>query len=327
MNALLAIVAASVVGVDVGWQPITDGGLEYIIQIEPQLLDTLRDGKDLTSELPPGFNVRRYRITVGNAVLPHDAGQLEAAQNTADQNTAAQKISDPPATATDSNTHDASPKDPSSQDDAPPQSDLQPTGPKASAPDDPGTQPAGEPTPADRQSDSDPEPIRRDGGPFGLTIGGDASAAERTEPSALPGRASDDISAHDKANVDRSSDSFDTARGNGSAGDAEPAAQTPPRALDPDSTPSLPPRTFNDDQLKSAVHNASKLPVPAASPSDDVAVHPQDEQPKPWLVLVLTGLGLCVSVGGNAYLGWVAWGARMRYRELLNDLRTASAVG
>ena len=69
-----AILAVTVVllGVDVGWQPAEDGGLEYIIQIEPHLLDRLRAGEDLGSGIPAGLmkDVRSYRITVGTGRLP-----------------------------------------------------------------------------------------------------------------------------------------------------------------------------------------------------------------------------------------------------------------
>lgn len=70
MNALVILAATAIVGVDVGWQPLSDGGVEYIIQIEPQLLDTLAKDHDLSSDLPAGLDVRRFRITVGTAQLP-----------------------------------------------------------------------------------------------------------------------------------------------------------------------------------------------------------------------------------------------------------------
>ena len=41
MNCLLIMLASSAPGVDYGWQPMNDGRLEYIIQIEPELLQLL----------------------------------------------------------------------------------------------------------------------------------------------------------------------------------------------------------------------------------------------------------------------------------------------
>lgn len=63
-------------GYDVGWQPLPDGGMEYIIQIEPHLLEMLKNGEQLVSDIPPNLRgVRSYRITVGTAELPRE-GEL-----------------------------------------------------------------------------------------------------------------------------------------------------------------------------------------------------------------------------------------------------------
>jgi hypothetical protein len=73
MNGVLALVAATVVSIDVGWQPLSDGGFEYIIQIEPHMLGTLEGGQAISSELPRNLRgMRSYRIIVGNAKLPHE---------------------------------------------------------------------------------------------------------------------------------------------------------------------------------------------------------------------------------------------------------------
>jgi hypothetical protein len=69
----MLLLAAAGVGVDFGWQPIAGGGVEYIIQIEPELLESLASGRaDIVSEIPPFLRgVRSYRITVGTGPLPH----------------------------------------------------------------------------------------------------------------------------------------------------------------------------------------------------------------------------------------------------------------
>ncbi|HIQ23167.1 MAG TPA: hypothetical protein EYH34_18235 [Planctomycetes bacterium] len=59
--------------VDVGWRPLPEGGLEYIIQIEPGMLDTLASGEDIRCAIPPGLGrVTAYRITVGEQELPRE---------------------------------------------------------------------------------------------------------------------------------------------------------------------------------------------------------------------------------------------------------------
>jgi len=71
MIATTLLLAVSVVGVETGWQPHEQGGLEYIIQIEPELLSALREGEALTSEIPAHVDgVRRYRIVVGKNPVP-----------------------------------------------------------------------------------------------------------------------------------------------------------------------------------------------------------------------------------------------------------------
>jgi len=71
MNAAAIILVTAVVGVDTGWTTMADGGFEYVIQIEPQLLESLRQGEDIASDIPAPFRgARRYRITVGNGPLP-----------------------------------------------------------------------------------------------------------------------------------------------------------------------------------------------------------------------------------------------------------------
>jgi hypothetical protein len=69
----IACIAAVLLGVDAGWQPLPEGGIEYIIQIEPQLLETLKSGEPIQSDVPSYVkDVRAYRIVVGTAKLPRE---------------------------------------------------------------------------------------------------------------------------------------------------------------------------------------------------------------------------------------------------------------
>ncbi len=71
MGGNLACIAAVLLGVDVGWQPLPDGGVEYLIQIEPHMLETLKSGEPIASDIPTKLkDVRAYRITVGTNELP-----------------------------------------------------------------------------------------------------------------------------------------------------------------------------------------------------------------------------------------------------------------
>ena len=71
MNGVAVLVAAAVLGVDYGWQPTTDGQLEYIVQIEPVTLVALRGGQELISQIDPYVQgVRRFRVRVGTDMVP-----------------------------------------------------------------------------------------------------------------------------------------------------------------------------------------------------------------------------------------------------------------
>jgi hypothetical protein len=73
MIAATAMLAVATLGVDTGWEPLPDGGLVYIIQIEPQLLDAMREGTQIASEIPAELaGVRSYRVLVGDGTLPRE---------------------------------------------------------------------------------------------------------------------------------------------------------------------------------------------------------------------------------------------------------------
>ncbi|MCO6457980.1 MAG: hypothetical protein J5I93_21970 [Pirellulaceae bacterium] len=78
MNAVALLLAVATVGVDYGWQRAEDGELEYIIQIEPELLETLRDeGVEIVSRIhPQARDIKRLRIRVGNSQLPKEISDL-----------------------------------------------------------------------------------------------------------------------------------------------------------------------------------------------------------------------------------------------------------
>jgi hypothetical protein len=72
MIGTMVCLAAVSLGIDVGWEPSEDGkGLEYIIQIEPEMLDSLRAGQPIRSDLRSDLGqIRSYRIQVGNTPVP-----------------------------------------------------------------------------------------------------------------------------------------------------------------------------------------------------------------------------------------------------------------
>jgi len=66
----LLVLAAAAVGVDTGWTKLDSGGYEYIIQISPEQLESLRAGGEFGSDLPAGTGaIRSYKILVGSGPL------------------------------------------------------------------------------------------------------------------------------------------------------------------------------------------------------------------------------------------------------------------
>jgi len=65
------ILAATATAVQFGWKPLESGGNEYIVQVEPELIDTFRK-EGFSSDVPPELrDVRRIVIQVGTGNLPH----------------------------------------------------------------------------------------------------------------------------------------------------------------------------------------------------------------------------------------------------------------
>ena len=60
-----------IVGINYGWQPMPEGGMEYIIQLDPQNLDALKAGEAIQSDVHPSAgDVRSYKIIVGTKIPP-----------------------------------------------------------------------------------------------------------------------------------------------------------------------------------------------------------------------------------------------------------------
>jgi hypothetical protein len=84
MNAIMICLVAATLGSDVGWERLPDGGMEYVIQLDPETLDALRSGSSFQSTLHPdaGDDVRSYRIILGNGKLRRDMPLARSAKKT-----------------------------------------------------------------------------------------------------------------------------------------------------------------------------------------------------------------------------------------------------
>jgi hypothetical protein len=98
ISAVWFVVAASI-GIDVGWQPVDEGGYEFLLQIDPAQLETLKAGEPLTSDLPPlPGRVVRVHWMVGTDPLPQTTLPAATPENATPQDAVSQDAA-PPATA------------------------------------------------------------------------------------------------------------------------------------------------------------------------------------------------------------------------------------
>ncbi len=73
MHAAIALVASLTFGVDVGWEVTADNQVEYIIQINPDEVDLLREGEVIRAGILPELaKFDRYRIQIGRELLPQE---------------------------------------------------------------------------------------------------------------------------------------------------------------------------------------------------------------------------------------------------------------
>jgi hypothetical protein len=73
MYGCIVCLAAAVVGVDVGWVRLPEGGLQYQIQIAPEAVEALKSGQAIESDIPRNVkDIREYRITVGREKLKQE---------------------------------------------------------------------------------------------------------------------------------------------------------------------------------------------------------------------------------------------------------------
>lgn len=77
MDAATLLLIMAIAGVNFGWQPAPDGapGYEYIVQVEPELVDAVKRGDSIPieSNIPQEVTpIRKVRVVVGRGELPRE---------------------------------------------------------------------------------------------------------------------------------------------------------------------------------------------------------------------------------------------------------------
>ncbi len=270
---------------DYGWQMNSQGELEYIVQIEPELLDSLRRGEEIVSEIPADLrNVRRVRIRVGTGPVPRgeDDSQPAAAGGAFP---AGDLRSLPPPPALDERENHAESR--SLGDEPPPLlgggGSFRPAARSSEPPasfqphrSSPAAAPSGDTIPIRRTEEHELTPIPRESEP-------DRSLTDRLsarlDDQVRPATASEPVG-------DAKDESAGATAGSGTVAGGR--------------------TTKKPKMSKSSQRRKKKDAAPAAPVSE----------PRPWIPFLLTSLALFASIGLNLYLGWITIGAVQRYRDL-----------
>ena len=340
MQGLAIVLAAASLGVDYGWQTTDDGALEYIIQIEPELLIALQKGESIVSEIhPDAAGVRRFRIQIGSQPLPRvgkspqpkPQAPLDAPPEGRPLLPEPPSPAEPPLPDPGSEETKLSPPGKTFVEDgpSPPFTPADPSQPNSSDFPLPNSPPAaGKSTPLPAtEPPVPPTEFPIDENAFPVTPAVEAPTEIPTPPLPLP---ADDLSTPQTKPVRQKLVPVPDP-------DRQPLDPIPiepsfPATPDP-GPPSVETETnnaatvipsFADAQLATFTKTGDKPAAPVSLPrttdsetSSSVAV----TKNRPWLLLSVTLLGLLASLGANAYLAYLFVGIQRRYQGLRQQQR------
>lgn len=322
-----------------GWQSLSGGGIEYIVQVEPDLLDTFaRTG--FTSDLPPGLHdVRSLRVMVGSDKLPHQ-GDTTGPTPVADRAKASEQpqglpgvpgntVGPPAGDGLNSKGTLDLPPPPSARNEgkaggAAPQAtfggnQMEGANPGAVAADNSGgTAKSGETEPPAHRTGGIIPPLFQPGG-WAKSMSDSALAA--------PGNSNGGVAENAKGANSKTGENAMLA-GGGTESTTKPSwpvnnsetntsSGQPYTAGHPSSDPSQT-GNYNREQNTSdnwAGTRATNDKVPAEVPT-----------PKPWWLLVMVLLVLFASIGANVYLVWIHQAVRAKYLSLIDEMPRQAAA-
>lgn len=291
MNGAAWLLALATLGVDYGWRLDEKGQIEYIIQVSPEQWDSLRDSPEgISSAIPPEVvrHVKKLRIVVGNERLPMDplprfSTEAEGLGNITPINRGAARVATAGADLPANEGTGEFASDFSST-----VTPLDTLNPPRNALPGPGRE-------VDDLSDVNnilPLPLipRASGllteGPLATTEIVPALRRETTSDGGFPPNISPNTHAPDTSDVwDASS------------------------------------RTAARTGVTETGQTASKS-LPRREPANAWTGTTTADPPKNPLLLLFSVCALCLSIGGNVFLGWTAWGYYMKYRESFESIRS-----
>jgi hypothetical protein len=306
-------------GIHFGWQALPEGGIEYIVQVEPDLVDVFRTS-GFSSEIPPGLReVRRIRLVMGDQRLPNQDdvnGPSSSASNAVDlrlppHQTIPQQAA-PAQTAVDNSGQIALP--------APPVDSREAVVPENSTI---AGQPSGNDTTAavSGGTTSASGAAKSDGGVWGIL------KILEPGPSKLipPAETKAENGTNTVVPQDPTRDGMQP-----SGGSIQPAADAE-RAGPPAVNQQVKdPRIGNNELAATGSGPASDgfKTFDMKPPSGPDSVHGGSEAapPRPWLLLMGALLLLFASLGANVYLVWIHQAVRARYRAMVERAPSGMAA-
>ncbi|HTQ40859.1 MAG TPA: hypothetical protein VMJ32_17705 [Pirellulales bacterium] len=324
--------------VEFGSQALPDGGVEYLVQVDPDLLNSFPQ-QGITSDIPSNLqgHVRRIHITIGSGALPNQGdiiGPKSAAADPKNSNawnpdannpTTKQPVSssaEPPAENTASAGERLNLPAPPSMDEK--KFSLEPNF-KSASPQLTSATPAS-PTPASPVAASPPANQQ----PANSTPANPPPAELPRSLTSLPffhlGQLKNAEPAKTAGSVPKEQPENPAPQSPVAAGSTPPgpvvaagqADQLPSPRLTENEGPPANSRTFAADRFAvgAAKPSISDSGWTAGKPDGQIAA----AAPKPWLPFMAALLALFASLGANAYLAWIHQGVRAKYRALVQRL-------
>ncbi|MFP6618783.1 MAG: hypothetical protein VB877_05510 [Pirellulaceae bacterium] len=325
MQGLAIVLAAASLGVDYGWQPTDDGALEYIIQIEPELLIALQKGESIVSEIhPDATGVRRFRIQIGSKPLPRvGRPSLPAAKAPIEKPAFSVPLSLEPAPPAERQAVEGTVPIPAAS-----QPSLPPIRSEFPIPTNEPSLPKGAARPGNVTA-FPPTTFPIDDSEFPVTEPLGVAAEDPAPPLPLPLPASD-LTDFQSPPVRKSIVPLpDPDRQPLSGLRTEPAFPNEPLPLDQATAPIsdnsvtvIP--AFDGTQLATFNKTSDKSqpqPTAAIAADNQITGSPAVAEPRPWFLLSVTILGLLASLGANAYLAYLFMGIQRRYQSLRQQQR------
>lgn len=273
--ALISFVSRAM-AVDFGWQTVSGGGIEYLVQVEPELIDSFRQ-EGFTSELPAGLrDIRRIRITVGKGQLPHQGDLTGPTIAQAAPSTVEPKSVEPKAVEPKVAEQDSPPVPPETFG----ENDAKPTPARMESP----SNVAGAPQLLDSSRPVPPLPFFQSGPAKSIAT----SAVATAEAVRKSGE-------QDREGTIQDVGSNETAKQ--PLGTGKPGLRT-----------NEGPRIAATKSSDRRTVEAGMATSPGSSDGESGA--------KPWGVLVAVLLGLFASLGANVYLAWIHQSVRAKYQAL-----------